>query len=297
MRILTMLTLLSVLSFTGCATVTPGTVVLEVPVCDGADRQVLRQGRYWPAFSYCTNYYDIVSREQRQVWSKSSQEGSTVDESLTFAGKDGQAVNCDVGIGYVIAERDVDVLTMVTTFGYDLDSTIHSRVRDSVRNGLNMCASTMTVDEIYGQRKEELFTCAELKVQEEYNSKGLVITRLTLNSEVRLPAQVKSAMEASTAATQDAQRVEREVASAEAEGKKTVATARAAAEARLAGAEAEAKSNQIVSDSLTPQLLELKRLEIEKSRAERWDGKLPVVSGGQSTSMILDVGQVAAVNK
>lgn len=297
MRILTMLSLLCVMSLTGCSTVTPGTVVLEVPVCGGGTQQVLRQGRYWPALSYCTNYYDIVSREQRQVWAKSSLEGADADESLTFAGKDGQAVNADIGIGYVIAEYDADVISMVTTFGYDLDSTIHSRVRDSVRNGLNMCASTMSVDEIYGARKEELFTCAEQKVQDEYNEKGLTITRLTLNSEVRLPAQVKAAMEASTAATQDAQRVEREVASAEAEGKKTVATARAAAEARLAGAEAEAKSNQIVSDSLTSQLLELKRLEIEKVRAERWDGKLPVVSGGEGSSMILDVGQVAAVRK
>lgn len=280
---------------TGCSTVTPGTVVLEVPVCGGNTSQVLRMGRYWPALSYCTNYYSIVSREQRQVWASTSLEGNPLDESITFAGKDGQAVNIDVGVGYVIADADADVLKMVQTFGYDVDSTIHSRVRDSVRNGLNMCASSMSVDEIYGPRKEELFTCAEKKVQEEYNPKGLVITRLTLNSEVRLPKQVKEAMEASTAATQDAQRVEREVASAEAEGKKTVATARAAAEARLAGAEAEAKSNQIVSDSLTPALLELKRLEIEKTKAERWDGKLPAVSGGSGTSMILDVGDVAAI--
>lgn len=297
MRTLIMLSLLSTMTMTGCSTVEPGTVVLEVPVCGGGTQAVLRQGRYWPPLSYCTNYYTLISREQRQVWTKSSDEGSTLDESLTFAGKDGQAVSADIGIGYVLAERDVDVISMVTTFGYDLDGTIHSRVRDSVRNGLNMCASTMSVDEIYGQRKEELFTCAEKKVQDEYNTKGLIITRLTLNSEVRLPAQVKAAMEASTAATQDAQRVEREVASAEAEGKKTVATARAAAEARLAGAEAEARSNQIVSDSLTPQLLELKRLEIEKTRAEQWDGKLPVVSGGEGTSMILDVGSVSAVTR
>ena len=182
-------------------------------------------------------------------------------------------------------------------FGYDFDQTIHTRVRDSVRNGLNMCASTMSVDEIYGSRKEELFKCAEAKVQEEFNPKGLLVTRLTLNSEVRLPKQVQEAMEASTAATQNAQRVEREVASAEAEGKKRIATARAEAEAQLAEATAQAEANRIISSSITPQLLELRRLEIEATKAGRWDGKLPVVAGGEGTSMLLDVGAAALAGR
>jgi len=280
----------------GCTTVSPGTVVLEVPVCSGETKpSVLRQGRYWPGLSYCTNYYEIVSREQRAVWNQSADEGAAVDESITFAGKDGQKVNTDVGIGYVIAPADADVVMMVQTFGYDLEQTIHTRVRDSVRNGLNMCASSMSVDEIYGPRKEELFKCAEAKVQEEFNAKGLLITRLTLNSEVRLPKQVQEAMEASTAATQNAQRVEREVASAEAEGKKTVATAKAAAEAQLTQANAEAEANRVIAASITPELLQLRKLEIEAKKAERWDGKLPVVSGGDGSSMILDVGQTAAI--
>lgn len=282
----------------GCATVTPGTVVLEVPVCSSSDSPaVLRQGRYWPMLAYCTNYYEIVSREQRAVWTQASTEGSPIDESITFAGRDGQKVSVDVGVGFVIAPNDADVVTMVQTFGYDIEQTVHSRVRDSVRNGLNMCASTMSVDEIYGPRKEELFRCAEAKVQEEYNPKGLLITRLTLNSEVRLPRQVQDAMEASTAATQNAQRVEREVASAEAEGKKLVASAKAAAEAKLTAATAEAEANRIIALSITPELLRLRQLEIEEKKAARWDGKLPVVSGGDGTSLILDVGETAAIGK
>ncbi|MEQ1567357.1 MAG: SPFH domain-containing protein [Myxococcota bacterium] len=285
-----------VLALAGCDTVTPGTVVLEVPVCGGStEPAVLRQGRYWPTLAYCTNYYEIVSREQRAVWNQSPAEGASLDESITFAGRDGQKVNVDVGVGFVIAPTDADVVTMVQTFGYDLEQTVHTRMRDSVRNGLNMCASTMSVDEIYGPRKEELFKCAEGKVQEEFNPKGLMVTRLTLNSEVRLPRQVQEAMEASTAATQNAQRVEREVASAEAEGKKIVATAKAAAEAQLTQATAQAEANRLIAASITPQLLALRELEIEAQKANQWDGKLPVVSGGDGASLILDVGQTAAI--
>ncbi len=282
------------LTLTGCATVTPGTVVLEVPVCDGSAPKVLRQGRYWPVFSYCTDYYPIDSREQRQVWTNADGEGNKdIDESITFAGKDGQRLNVDVGIGFSIATKDEDIVMMTRTFGYDVAGTIHTRVRDSVRNALNMCASHMSVDDIYGVKKEELFACAEQKVQSEYNDRGLVITRLALNSEVRLPPQVQEAMEAATAATQHAQRVEREVAATEAEGKKTVAAARAQAEARLAGAEAEAESNRIISDSITPSLLKMKQMDIEMKKAEKWDGSLPKVSGGGDTSLILDMGSMS----
>jgi len=279
-----------------CSTVTPGTVVLEVPICGGGAAQVLHQGRYWPLFSGCTNYYTIVSREQRAVWAAGT-EGSPIDESITFAGKDGQKVNVDVGVGFAIGPTDPDIVTMVTTFGYDVDTTIHTRVRDSVRNGLNMCAQTMSVDDIYGSRKEELFKCAEGKVQEEFTPKGLAITRLTLNSDVRLPQQVQDAMEASTAATQNAQRVEREVASAEAEGKKTVATAKAAAEATLAAANAQAEANRVIAASITPELLHLKQIDVQMTTAAKWNGQLPTVSGGGDSNLILDVGEISAATR
>ena len=293
---------------TGCSTVTPGTVVLEVPVCsESAEQHVLTQGRYWPGLSACTNYYEIPSREQRAVWTASSDEGSLVDESITFAGKDGQKVNVDVGVGYVIGQTAPEIITMVKTFGYDVGATIHSRVRDSARNALNMCASHMSVDEIYGTGKEQLFKCAEEKVQAEYNPKGLIITRLTLNSEVRLPQQVQEAMTAATAATQNAQRIEREVASAEAEGKKKVATANAQATATIAAAEAEGKAvviaaeaqadaNKKLAASITPELLRLKALEIELAQAQRWNGALPAIQGSGS-GMIIDLRTASSLTK
>lgn len=294
--------MLSLFALLACATVDPGTVVVEVPVCDASlPYSVIRQGRYW-FVSQCTDYKEIPSREQRAVWAKANTqatvdagEGGEGDESISFAGKDGQAVNVDVAVGYAIAPSDAEIITLVKTFGYDVAGTVRSRVRDSVRNALSMCASGLTVDDIYGEGKRPLFECVEKTVQAEYAPKGLVITRLTLNSDVRLPDTVRDAMQRATAATQDAQRVEREVASAEAEGKKAVATAKAAAEAKLAGASAEAESNRLIASSITPELVRMRELEIEAMKAEKWNGALPIVSGGSGSSqMLLDVGAVAA---
>lgn len=284
---------LALILATGCSTVTPGEVVVAVDVCgaDSGKHTVWRGGRYWAGA--CTDYYTLISREQRAIWTASAEEGSPTDESITFAGSDGQKVNVDVGVGYRIGETDEEVVRMVTTFGYNIDAIIDSRVRDSARNALNMCAADMTVEQIFGSGKGELFGCAEKKLQEEYNQHGLYITRLTLNSEVRMPERIKEAMEAAMAATQKAEETRRQVQQTMAEGEKTVAAAEAEAQATLTRAKAEAEANTVLAASITDELLELRRLDIERERVARWNGALPVVSGGEGSSLLMDLGQVA----
>jgi prohibitin 1 len=65
------------------------------------------------------------------------------------------------------------------------------------------------------------------------------------------------------------------VAQVEAEARQKVAQATEEAEAvrTRAKAEAEAEANRLLTQSLTPQLMEYRKLE-------KWDGKLPQVTGG-----------------
>ena len=48
-----------------------------------------------------------------------------------------------------------------------------------------------------------------------------------------------------------------------------------------ARAKGEAESNRIRQSSLTPQLLELRRLEIQHAMIDQWNGQLPTVQSGQ----------------
>jgi regulator of protease activity HflC (stomatin/prohibitin superfamily) len=279
-------------STVGCmSTVTPGTVEVGVETCGNVPElqryTVVHGGRI--TSSPCYDYYQIPTREQRQVWSASTHEGAEQDESISFAGIDGQSLNVDVSIGYKVADEDKDIIQMVRTYGTDLASTIHTRVRDSVRNDLNMCAADLklSVHDIYGEKKGDLFTCAEQRVQSEYQPNGLIITRVTLNSEVRLPEQVKQAMERAQAATQDADRANREVESIRAEGEKRRVAAEADAAATLTKAHAEAEANQIISSSVTPAVLELRRLEVQRTQAEKWNGQLPSTVLGSEPVMML----------
>lgn len=272
---------------TACSTVPPGAVVLadNVAAATQAERfTVIRGGRYWPGVN--TNYYELPIREQRSVWAQALTEGNPTDDSITFAGKDGQPVNCDVAVGYALVESDQAIIDMVMTYGPALDATIDGRVRDSVRSSLNMCASTMAVEQIYGDQKGPLFECALARVQAEYGPKGLNIVRLTLNSEVRLPDRVREAMEAANAATQQAIQVRNEVEKTRAEGEKRVAAAQAEAEATRVRAEAEAAANRLLTESLTPAVLESRRLEVQAQIAAKWNGALPATMMGESVPLL-----------
>ena len=284
------------LLLTGCSTVTPGTVIVAVDVCGAKSgtQAVIRGGRY--TYGPCTDYYELVAREQRAVWTAADGEGNLdTDESISFAGSDGQKVNVDVGIGYRLGETDEDVLRMVSTFGYDMDRLIDTRVRDSARDALNMCAREMPVEVIFGAGKADVFASAENPLKAEYTPQGLVITRLTLNSEVRLPERIKKSMEEAMAATQEADRTRRQIEQTKAEGEKTVAAAEAEAEATLARANAEAEANRVLALSVTPELLELRRLDIEQERIKKWNGALPLINGGgEGSALLLDVGAIQA---
>jgi regulator of protease activity HflC (stomatin/prohibitin superfamily) len=289
MKRLLPLLLLGLGALTGCNSVPPGHVVMAVDLStsDDASRySIIHGGRYWPGVSPNTDYYEIPVMEQRSVWSATPGEGHPIDESISFAGVDGQVVNVDIGLGYQLNPDDAAIEGMVRKYGPVLHTTIDGRVRDTVRNSLNICAGTYTVEQIYGADKGELLNCALEKTNAEYEPNGLKITRLTLNSEVRLPPKIKVAMESANAATQQANQASNEVAVATAEGQKRVAAATADAQSITVTAQAQAEANRILAASITPELIKLKEIEVQRAQAEKWNGVLPTTVMGGATPFV-----------
>lgn len=56
-------------------------------------------------------------------------------------------------------------------------------------------------------------------------------------------------------------------------------------------AQGEADSNRIRQSSLTPNLLELRRLENERALIDRWDDRLPEVQAGGQNGLLLQLPQ------
>ena len=91
--------------------------------------------------------------------------------------------------------------------------------------------------------------------------------------------ETKKAINAKITAQQDAQ-------TQEIKNQTAIDKANAKAQAKIIEAEAEAKANKIVSDSITDELLKQKKID-------RWDGKLPKVQGSATTA-IIDSGDLIA---
>lgn len=272
---------------TACSTVTPGNAVLAVNVAATDESQryrVIRGGRYWSGPN--TDYYDIPTTEQRAVWAKAPTEGSAVDESITFAGLDGQPVNVDIGVAYIVAPTDEAIIGLARKYGPLVDQIIDTRVRDSTRNALNLCAGSYTVEQLYGEAKGALMECALTKVRGEYEPNGLIVERLTLNSEIRLPTKVREAMESRITASAEAERVRREVETIRAEGEKKVAAAQAEAEALRLEAESEAAADKLRASAITPETIRLKELEVQAAYAAKWNGQLPTTILGDSVPLV-----------
>lgn len=92
------------------------------------------------------------------------------------------------------------------------------------------------------------------------------------------------------------------VAVAEAEANAVKATADGEAYAKVQTATAEAKALQLQASAISasPQVLELRRIEVSKIQAERWDGSVPMIlngGNGSSTLQTLDLNQIIAGHK
>ena len=85
---------------------------------------------------------------------------------------------------------------------------------------------------------------------------------------------------------QDAERARNELAKTQAEAAKEIAAAEGDAKATVTRAQGEAEANRIRQSPLTPQLLELRKIENQKELIERWNGQLPTVQAGNGSLLM-----------
>jgi len=111
---------------------------------------------------------------------------------------------------------------------------------------------------------------------------GFILAQFTSN--LVYPETFKKAIEAKNNAVQSALTAENKVKQAEAEAKIKIATAEGNAQALLTNARAEAESNRLRQQTLTPMILQQKWIE-------KWNGKLPETQLGSGTNMMFGINK------
>src|ERR1035437_9676162 len=255
----------------------------------GASDIPIRTG--WVVYSpLWTQIIQFPTFVQTVKWTRDPNEGHPVNEEVGFNSKEGMAIFADVSLSYAIDPQKVPEFYIKYRVS-DLELFTHGILRDIVRNSLNEVASTYAVEDIYGEKKAEFLKKVGAMIEQKVAPVGVGVQQFGFIGAPRVPAVIASAITAKAQAIQEAERARNELATTQAEAAKKIAQADGEAKSLVTIAKGEAEANRIRQSSLTPQLLELRRIENNRLQIEKWNGQLPTVQSGQGGGLILQLPQ------
>jgi regulator of protease activity HflC (stomatin/prohibitin superfamily) len=234
-----------------------GVVVHLLGSSKGVDSEEVGVGRYWLGLNDELYLFPVYT--QNDTWAYTDK----LDQSIMFQTTEGLSVNSDIGISYHINPDKVSLVFQKYRKGIEEISDVY--LRNMVRDSLNRESSSKGVEYIYGQGKSELLERVEAKLRAEVSPIGIEIEHLYWIGALRLPQTVIDAINDKIGATQKAIRVQNEIEQVRAESEKLKLKS-----------EAEAKANELLSKSITTNLIELKKIELQLQSIQKWNGQLPM---------------------
>ena len=277
------LSLILFFTFVGFAMVEPGNVGIVVNLY-GRDKGVqdytMKTGMVIYS-RFTQRVYEFPTYMQNVVWTSDVNEGSPANEEVTFNSAEGAVIKADVGISYQI---DADKIPVIfTELRQDAEYIKHVYMRMKVRDAINRAAITHKASEIYGEKKAILLDEVKKELSAVLRDKGFIIDTLAFVGELRVESSVKDSINLTITATQKAIEAQNKVLQSKAEADQKIETARGEAESITIRAEANAKANELLTKSVTPELLLYQAVE-------KWDGVLPTVVS-DSTSQLITLPQ------
>lgn len=239
-------------------------------------------------FTQAIREYPITIKTYSMVWRGS--EGSVRgDDSLKVQSNEGQQLNLDVVIQYQVKKEEAAALYQ-DWGGAGIETVEDGVIRQYTRSYVPAVASKYSWEEITSAKREEIIKEIGEVLGKEFASRHLHLVSFGIR-EVHLPAALQSALDQKIQAQQlaEQQRYQLKQAEVRAQQDVTVATGQAnalkaqaegEAAATLTRAKSQAEANQLLARSLTSELINYRQLE-------KWNGQLPVVTGGSVPLMDL----------
>ena len=277
-----------VVLFSTWRTIDPGFVGI---VFDKASHQVTNT--LDPGWVFINPLTESITRYpvgvQTLVMVQQNTEGKvTGDDSVKVGTREGQTMFADVSVQYSV-DKNAAAQLYQTWAGAPIERIEDNLVRQVTRSVLNDVASTYGWEEIFGEKRVEYTQKVSAELQRRFGDKFVKFESLNLRG-WHLPDNLQKALDAKIAAQQAAEqqqfalnqakiKAEQDKVQAEGEANALRAQAQGEADATTIRAKAQAEANKQLAQSLTPELIRYQQLQ-------RWDGKLPLFSGGGVTPLI-----------
>ena len=237
-----------------------GEVGVVYTMKDGVQEETLSPGFHFVGPTAKVKNYPVA---QQQLVLSNNPADYNEDEHADWhvdAPADGGMVKLNMTVNYnFIPDRVTDLYEKFN--GMDGDQIMNNMVQNSAIAYIKEVTPTFTVMDIYSDKRSEVSKAIteylNKKLTDEYGiniSSALII-------DVQLDEGLQEKVKAKEQAKQDAEKAELDKQTAIAQGEADKAKAEAAAAVTITNAEAQAKANQILSASITDELIRMKEAE------------------------------------
>ena len=199
-----------------------------------------------------------------------SNEGSGANDEINVNSVEGQPLSLDVSLSFELDPAQTPKL--YSTFRTDIDQITHGFVKQAIRQSLQEVVGTEPIADVIGPKKAEATTRARALIAQRLQPYGFEVRQFTIN-ELRAPPAVMEAINQKNVMQQQALTAQNELQknTFQAQGDSIKAAGRA--KAITAEAEAQARANTLLSQSITPTL-------VQYELSKKWNGQMPQVTGG-----------------
>ncbi len=197
-------------------------------------------------------------------------EGMERNDEINVNSVEGQPLSLDVSMSFELDPTKVPAL--YSTFRTDIATIQHTYVKQAIRQSLQEVVGNEEIAAIIGPKKAETTGRVTKLLEQRLSIYGIIVKQFTIN-ELRAPPSVIEAINQKNVMQQQGLTAQNELQKNQFQAQGDSIKAAGRAKAILAEAEAQAKANRLLSESITPTL-------VQYEMSKRWNGQMPQVTGG-----------------
>ena len=195
----------------------------------------------------------------------------------TAASKDLQTVNTQVAVIYHLMPESVP--RIYAELGQHYGESV---IQPTVQEVLKASAARFSAEQLITNRSVVASTIQDL-LSQRLRIYGIIVESTAI-TDFRFSESFTQAIEAKVTASQQMLKAETDLKRIQVE-----------AQQKVTQAKAEADALNLQKQAITPELIELRKVEMQTKAVEKWDGKLPMYTGGAMP--FLDVTSITSAGK